>query len=83
MGWGVKIRMSRFANMQASLKPAWTRVWNGPFYVGPLVQPISVGSAILKVLEVAWRSLIVFLIIVLSTLLFTSASTMIDKATAP
>lgn len=36
-------------------------IWNGPFHVGTLVQPITLGSALMKVLEVAWRAtLIIF-----------------------
>ena len=31
-------------------------IWNGPFYAGPLVRPVSVGDAILKLLETIWRA---------------------------
>ncbi len=31
-------------------------VWNGPFFIGPLTQPISFGSALMKILEVMWRA---------------------------
>lgn len=34
-------------------------IWNGPFYVGPLTRPISLGDAIMKVLETAWRAVVI------------------------
>jgi len=38
----------------------WLRkIWNGPFYVGPLKPPITFGEALLKLLEVAWRGLLI------------------------
>lgn len=30
--------------------------WNGPFHIGPLHQPVSVGDVLLKVLETLWRA---------------------------
>lgn len=30
-------------------------VWNGPFHIGKLSPPVSVGDVLLKVLETAWR----------------------------
>lgn len=39
-------------------------IWNGPFYVGKLVQPVSVGDVFLKILEVLWRALVVIVGIV-------------------
>ena len=30
-------------------------VWSGPFATGPLVQPISLGAALLRILEVVWK----------------------------
>lgn len=33
-------------------------IWNGPFHVGKLAQPISVGDVLLKILEVMWRLII-------------------------
>lgn len=33
-------------------------IWNGPFHVGKLAQPISVGDVLLKILEVLWRAII-------------------------
>ena len=32
-------------------------IWNGPFDVGKLTQPVSVGDVLLKILEVLWRGL--------------------------
>jgi hypothetical protein len=34
-------------------------VWNGPFFIGKLAQPVSVGDVILKSLEVVYRLIIV------------------------
>jgi len=36
-------------------------VWNGPFFIGELAQPVSVGDVLLKVLETLWRVLIAIL----------------------
>lgn len=30
-------------------------IWEGPFAVGPLIQPVSLGAALLRVLEVMWK----------------------------
>ena len=34
-------------------------VWNGPFYIGKLARPVSLGEVALKLLETIWRSVIV------------------------
>lgn len=34
-------------------------IWNGPFFIGKLTQPASVGDVLLKVLEVLWRCFVV------------------------
>ncbi|MNE31317.1 hypothetical protein D3C87_1296240 [compost metagenome] len=34
----------------------WQQIWNGPFFIGKLSQPVSVGDAIMKVLETLWRT---------------------------
>lgn len=39
-------------------------VWNGPFYVGKLTQPVSVGDVLLKILEVLWRGTIAIVVII-------------------
>jgi len=31
-------------------------IWNGPFHIGRLSQPVSVGDVLLKVLETFWRA---------------------------
>lgn len=33
-------------------------IWNGPFHVGRLSSPVSVGDVLLKILETAWRALV-------------------------
>ena len=44
-----------------------TAIWNGPFYVGKLTQPVSVGDVLLKILEVVWRGLIAMVALMLGT----------------
>lgn len=34
-------------------------IWNGPFYIGKLTRPVSVGEVLLKILETVWRSIAV------------------------
>jgi hypothetical protein len=36
-------------------------IWNGPFYIGTLVRPVSLGEVAMKVLETTWRAAILFL----------------------
>lgn len=33
-------------------------IWKGPFYIGPLSQPVSIGDVLLKLLETIWRLVI-------------------------
>ena len=40
-------------------------IWNGPFHIGPLSQPATVGDVLAKVLETLWRTL-VFLVSLIS-----------------
>lgn len=51
----------------AEYKKALVRaVWNGPFYIGPLSRPVSVGDVLLKTLETLWRavlSIVVLLVV--------------------
>lgn len=42
-------------------------IWNGPFFVGKLAQPVSVGDVLLKILEVLWRGLIAIVGLMLGT----------------
>ena len=37
-------------------------VWNGPFYIGELAQPVSVGDVLMKVLETAWRAAVIVIV---------------------
>lgn len=43
--------------------------WNGPFHVGPLTRPVSVGDAILKLLETLWRTLVLVIVVPVIVLL--------------
>jgi len=38
-------------------------IWDGPFYIGPLAPPVSVGDVLLKILETVWRAAISILVI--------------------
>lgn len=40
----------------------WRSIWNGPFYIGKLTRPVSVGDAIMKVLETLWRTAIILIL---------------------
>ena len=44
--------------MQGRLKRIIRSIWNGPFHVGRLSSPVSVGDVLLKILETAWRAVI-------------------------
>lgn len=39
-------------------------IWNGPFYIGQLSRPVSVGEVLLKCLETIWRIIILAAVIV-------------------
>jgi hypothetical protein len=49
-----------------SFKSVIISIWNGPFHIGELSRPVSVGEAILKIFESIWR-LLVSLIVLIST----------------
>jgi hypothetical protein len=34
---------------------AMRSIWDGPFFIGKLTQPVSIGDVLLKTLEVLWR----------------------------
>lgn len=36
-------------------------IWNGPFHIGPLTRPVSVGDVLIKILETLWRAVIAIL----------------------
>lgn len=40
-------------------------IWKGPFYIGQLSQPVSVGDVLLKLLETLWRTAIAIVAVVL------------------
>jgi hypothetical protein len=42
----------------AEKKTLLRAVWDGPFYIGPLSRPVSVGDVLLKALETLWRSVL-------------------------
>lgn len=39
-------------------------IWNGPFYIGKLAQPASVGDVLLKVLETIWRTVVALILLI-------------------
>ncbi len=51
--------------MASVLKGLLQKVWNGPFYIGALSRPVSVGDALLKTLETLWRAIILILAVLL------------------
>lgn len=44
--------------MAAEKKGLVRAVWDGPFYIGPLSRPVSVGDVLLKTLETLWRAIL-------------------------
>lgn len=38
-----------------TVKRGLAAMWNGPFYIGPLARPVSVGDVLMKLLETTWR----------------------------
>lgn len=49
--------------MAAEKKGLVRAVWNGPFYIGPLSRPVSVGDVLLKTLETLWRAILSIVIL--------------------
>jgi len=41
-------------------------VWNGPFYIGPLSRPVSVGDVLLKALETLWRAFVSIVVLIVA-----------------
>jgi len=39
-------------------------IWNGPFYIGKLAQPASLGDVLLKFLETIWRTIVALTLLV-------------------
>lgn len=50
-------------------------IWNGPFHIGKLKQPASVGDVLLKVLETIWRTVVTVVGVVAATVVLTVAWT--------
>ncbi len=46
-----------------------TAIWNGPFYIGKLTQPTTVGDVLAKVLETLWRAVIAIIALVIGTIM--------------
>jgi len=40
-------------------------VWNGPFYIGTLSRPVSVGDVLLKTLETLWRAILSIVVLLI------------------
>jgi hypothetical protein len=55
-----------------SLGRAFRAIWNGPFYIGKLSQPVSIGDTLMKILETAWRTLAAVVILILIVALMIS-----------
>jgi hypothetical protein len=49
--------------MTAEKRGLMRAVWNGPFHIGPLSRPVSVGDVLLKVLETLWRAVLSIIIL--------------------
>lgn len=41
-------------------------IWNGPFFIGKLSQPVSVGDVALKTLEVLWRGMVAVIALIIA-----------------
>ena len=48
----------RGVQMTTEKKGLVLTIWNGPFYIGPLTRPVSVGDVLLKTLETLWRAIL-------------------------
>lgn len=51
--------------MQSKARKIIRLVWNGPFHVGPLSSPVSLGDALLKILQTVWRAAVLLTAILL------------------
>lgn len=69
--------------MTSFFRRHWRSVWNGPFYIGPLVQPISLGSALIKVFEVAWRAALISVGVILAIAIGDLSWSLLAPAFAP
>lgn len=64
-------------------KRAAQAVWSGPFAIGPLTQPISLGAALLRILEVIWKFGIAVLVAGIAALALAAAWETIDRTLNP
>ena len=58
-GAAEKNKLRRTKAAETTGDDMWRAVWNGPFYVGPLTRPISVGDVLMKLLETLWRAAVI------------------------
>lgn len=52
--------------MAAEIKGIMRAIWNGPFYIGPLSRPVSVGDVLLKALETLWRAILSMVVLLIA-----------------
>lgn len=57
------------AIMNEMIGAAVRAIWNGPFHVGRLSSPVSLGDAVMKILETSWRAAIVLSAVIAMTFL--------------
>lgn len=50
--------------MGSVFKGLLRKVWNGPFFIGTLTRPVSLGDALLKALETLWRTAVLLIALV-------------------
>jgi hypothetical protein len=58
-------------------------IWRWPFYVGPLVRPVSTGDALLKFLETIWRAIVIAFALILASALFVVLAIIWENANRP
>jgi len=51
------------------LRNTFWKIWHGPFHLGPLQRPVSVGDALLKLFEVVWKGFVAVIIAVIGAVL--------------
>jgi hypothetical protein len=60
---------------------AFKAIWRGPFFVGPLARPISLGDALAKLFEVFWKGGVLLICGILAILAATIGWPEIDRYT--
>lgn len=58
-------------------------IWRGPFFIGPHSQPISLGAALLRILEVIWKFGIAVLIAGAVALALAAVGALISRTLNP